>query len=652
MTSNASSISIRDVRSQLLWVVTPIMITYVLLCLRDAWIADDAYITLRSARNWIEYFEPNFNLGIRTQAFTSTTWHAVVAALYGILPNGYLVLLSASLVTATATTALLLYRVVPRDSGVAPVLLLGSLLLSSRSYVDYSTSGMENGLLHLMVAVLYLFWNRQYDPHDAASSRIWSRNILLTSIALVMTRLDHAPLALPFAWAAVTVLWRHFKPWPLCRRLLLYGSPLLLWKAFSIVYYGSLLPNSALSKLSHGQPIGDMLGQGLGYLYSSFLLDPVLVITLLVAVVVGWFSPRGRSRVLAIAIVLQLATCVWVGGDFMAGRFLTASFVLAAIVIAREVVLTHSPTSGQLVAVVAVVGLSLLGTRPVWTSSLEGGRKPFDARGIVDEAGMWSLQTGFWRVGRDFFLPVGHRRDNATRFAGPGPYFGDSIGIETFYGNPRARVFDAVALVDPLLSRMPSLREPWWRIGHFTRMVPKNHGWFLVGKVKDYSIGELQPFAERVRNVTTGPFWDRRRFLDAIALSFSPWPRPEDVSFDQLFGPIIVVDWPGAEPLLDQKFDALGIVIRSPRFVTARKITLSVKRDSAPTQTAPNAKWATVYFVEGGVERMRVRAASANANPLETVIDLEDGVRGRFDGVAIRPADRADKSTLVSFSID
>ncbi len=628
------------------------MVTYVLLCLRDAWIADDAYITLRSARNWVEHFEPNFNLGIRAQAFTSEAWHAVLAVVYGVIPHGYLALLGASLAVATATTALLLWRVIPRDRGIAPIVLLGSLLLSSRSYVDYSTSGMENALLHLMVVVLYLFWAQPHDPNDAASSRIWSRNILLTSIGLVMTRLDHAPLALPFAWAAIAGLWPHLKRWPLCRCLLLYGSPFLLWKAFSIVYYGSLLPNSALSKLSHGQPTGEMLAQGLGYFYSSIFLDPVLMIALGVAVVVGWFSPRGRSRKLAIAIVLQMAICIWVGGDFMAGRFLTASFVLATIVIAREAALTRGPTLGQLVAAVAVVGLSLLGTRPVWTSSLEGSRRPFDARGIVDEASAWSLQTGLWNVNRDFFLPVGHRRETAARLQGPGPYFGDSLGIETFYGDENARVFDAVALVDPLLSRMPSVREPWWRIGHFTRMVPKDHAWFLVGKRKDYSIPELGPLAERVRNVTTGPFWDRRRLFDAIALSFSPWPRPEDVSFDQLFGHINVVEWPGAEPLLKQKIDGLGIVIRSPRFVTARKITLSVQRDSAPTKTSLNARWVMAYFVEGGVERMRVRIPSSNKKPMETVIQLEDGVRGRFDGVAIRPAHLSDKSTLTAFTIE
>jgi hypothetical protein len=395
-----------------------------------------------------------------------------------------------------------------------------------------------------------------------------------------------------------------------------------------------------------------MLAQGIGYLYSSLFLDPVLVITLLVAVVVGWFSPRGRSRPLAIAIVLQVATCIWVGGDFMGGRFLTASFVLATIVIAREVALIHSPVSGQLVAVVAVVGLSLLGTRPVWTSSLEGSRKSFDARGIVDEASALSWQTGLWNVGRDLFMPVGNHREAAARLQGPGPYFGESLGIETYYGDERARVFDAVALVDPLLSRMPSLREPWWRIGHFMRRVPKDHAWFLVGKQKEYSISELRPFAERVRNVTTGPFWDWHRLLDAIALSFSPFPRPEDVSFDQLFGDIKVVEWAGAEPLLQQKFDRLGIVVRSPRFGTARKITLSVKRDSAPTKTSLYARWVMVYFYDGIVERMRVRIPSSNRKPMETVIHLEDGVRGHFDGVAIRPAHLSDKSTLTTFTVE
>jgi len=65
----------------------------------------------------------------------------------------------------------------------------------------------------------------------------------------------------------------------------------------------------------------------------------------------------------------------------------------------------------------------------------------------------------------------------------------------------------------------------------------------------------------------------------------------------------------------------------------------------------PN-RWVMVYFVEGGIERMRVRVPFSNLLSVESVIPIGDEIRGRFDAISIRPSHAGDKSTLFAFSVE
>ena len=57
--------------------------------LRTAWLSDDAYISFRTADNFLNGYGPVWNVGERVQSFTNPLWLALCTAAFGITGNVY-----------------------------------------------------------------------------------------------------------------------------------------------------------------------------------------------------------------------------------------------------------------------------------------------------------------------------------------------------------------------------------------------------------------------------------------------------------------------------------------------------------------------------------------------------------------------------------
>ncbi|MEQ1898218.1 MAG: hypothetical protein ABL971_12605 [Vicinamibacterales bacterium] len=147
--------------------------------LYKAWVSDDFYITFRTIENVVQ-------------------GRGLVAIASGIGFTAAASLMLAFGVAATPLTAC---------AGLA-------LLTALRAFTHFSTSGLENPLLHVLLAGL---------------------------------------------------------------------APLVAWEGFSLVYYGSLLPNSAVAKLTSGIPSAELARQGLYYLRISLANDPITLIVVALA---------------------------------------------------------------------------------------------------------------------------------------------------------------------------------------------------------------------------------------------------------------------------------------------------------------------------------------------------------------------------------
>jgi len=128
------------------------LLLFVLLLLRTAWITDDAMITFRSVLNLTHGFGATWNVGERVQAYTHPLWFLLLSLAYFVTRD----ILYTSLYLSIGLVALSVGLLVSRVAHSLPSALLAlSILGCSKAFIEYSTSGLENPLSLLLLAVLF-----------------------------------------------------------------------------------------------------------------------------------------------------------------------------------------------------------------------------------------------------------------------------------------------------------------------------------------------------------------------------------------------------------------------------------------------------------------------------------------------------------------
>ena len=102
--------------------------------------------------------------------------------------------------------------------------------------------------------------------------------------------------------------------------ILLGLLPMIFWETFSIIYYGSFVPNTALAKVNNGVPLFKNLSKAYEYFKFNLLNDAVTLSIVFLAVLCGLFK-RNITLLLATGIILQIVYLCYVGADYMLGRF-------------------------------------------------------------------------------------------------------------------------------------------------------------------------------------------------------------------------------------------------------------------------------------------------------------------------------------------
>lgn len=338
-----------------------------------AWVCDDAFITFRHVANCLDGHGPVFNPGERVQGYTHPLWFLVLLV-GSTLSEPHPLAMVLGLVS-TLSLMLLLGRFFrsKRHNGLC-LLAVAAMLLSSPTFIEYQTSGLETCLTHLLVVLL---WGRligfasvshndlpSIDQGDCLSAHPDGLSasppldkggqggvpapdrleasaspaiIVLLCSLLMLNRPDHLVPCVPFFLLALHLLrGRSRRAWLLSFAALL---PLLAWYGFATVYYGSPLPNTAYAKT--GMPLGTTILHGLAYLRNYGANEPIhgliIPIVLLIQTVIAVRDfrakrPGGRVRLaLVVAVWLHVGYVVMVGGDFMRGRFLSLRLVATAV---------------------------------------------------------------------------------------------------------------------------------------------------------------------------------------------------------------------------------------------------------------------------------------------------------------------------------
>ncbi|GHO88673.1 hypothetical protein [Dictyobacter formicarum] len=481
-------------------------ILFLFIVLKDAWLSDDAYISLRTVDNWIHGYGLTWNIDERIQTYTHPLWFFLLTGANLLEHNIYFSTLMLSLTVTILAVVILVLRLAPSMK----MALFGlAAMVASKAFVDFSTSGLENPMTHLLIVVFALLYFRHQDKKRYV---LW---MSLLGCAMILNRMDTVLLFIPtLAWT----LWQR-RSWRTLRTMALSFIPFLVWEAFSLFYYGFLFPNTAYAKLNTGVPGNELFAQGIGYLISSFTFDPVLFLVITAGILFVVVRRDWKSMPLLIGLVLYMIYTVKVGGDFMAGRFLTPPMLIAIILLMRnlpENTVFITATMGTLLLVGILVPNSRIYAINVQTTNL------IDTRGIADERLWYVDRTGLLNYTRtnDLSNPVS-TYENVHAL--PDRYYIQmAVGMVGYTAGPKVHVFDIVGLGDPLLARLPAMRQNW-RIGHFKREIPNGYVQTIMSghnQIKDKNIAE---YYNHLHNVTSGDLFSWSRMVDIWNLNIGTY---------------------------------------------------------------------------------------------------------------------------------
>jgi arabinofuranosyltransferase len=434
--------------------------------LRNLWVSDDAFITLRVVDNFLHGYGLVWNAGERVQVFTHPLWMFLLIPFSFLTPDPLYVFYIPSFLLSLWTISLLFRNFVVD----APRAILGTILLAgSTAFIDYSSSGLENPLTHLLAAAFLIVYLRE-EPVPL------KRFFLLSLLAALGTlnRLDTILLFLPALIQAY--LAQSGSRWKSALVALGGFAPLILWELFAVFYYGFPFPNTYYTKAATGLPLGFLLDQGAKYFVNSLHWDVLTLGTLFFGMLTLLFQRDAKRVGVAAGCLLYMLYILWIGGDFMSGRFFSAIFMAAWVLLmtfGSDQALGLIPRRNLILLLMLVLLAGLSAERPpVFVRAGQPGM-PYDEFGVANEkyyyleANGWISYTRHGGYHEFAVRGIQTRREHIT------PVEMNTIGMFGYYAGPDIYVFDSHALADPLRARMPVIGPS--RIGHYERVVPDGY---------------------------------------------------------------------------------------------------------------------------------------------------------------------------------
>jgi arabinofuranosyltransferase len=479
------------------------LVAALVVILPNAWISEDAFISLRVAKNILLGYGPNWNINERVQVFTHPLWMVLLTFVQWLFPHNT----PAAVIGLCIIFSLLAVALFMRDIKSSWVIVVTMLLmLSSKAFIDYSTSGLENPLLYVLII---LFAHEYLDKQ-----RIFWLTLIASFIAI--TRADAAALVLP---AFIPLIWSSWRSHAFWTDILKGITPILGWEIFSLVYYGYFLPNTDYAKVLTNYVPGAIMSQhAFNYFANSLDWDKITLPVILTTLVIADLERKDTRRLfLAAGIILYLLAVVKAGGDYMSGRFFAVPFIFALYLLAQwlqTVTRLHRFFKPALIAV--LLSLALVTPQSPITHPLTIQNKRVSRQTALD------VDRGYISDEGQFDCPVLCLYNLAHLTPDPPPpgqsiVEAESIGTLGYYANPKTHIIDQLGLGDPLLSHLAA--DPNSRVGHFYRVVPAGYVASLEQHRNLIQDPCIQQLYSDIRPVVTGPVFSFERFKKIIKLN-------------------------------------------------------------------------------------------------------------------------------------
>lgn len=471
----------------------------------NAWTGDDPWITMRTVDNFVHGYGLTWNTYERVQGYTHPLWMLLLSTLYAIFGEGYFTTLA---LCFACSLGILFVASRAWQADRAKLLALVAILVSSKSFVDYSTSGLENPLTHLLAAAFFLTLFAKTVAGAEVSERWLCQMVLLASFGYV-NRADTVLLYGP------SLLWLFVRAWkvlgPKSLRACAVGAlPAVGWMGFSIIYYGFPFPNTAYAKLAGGHYHAPLFhSNGIAYFENSLLWDPVTLSVVAIALLGGTFLAWRHRRFDVLLGLVGVAALLFyamrIGGDYMSGRLFALPYLMAALVLVEVL---HSNVRWGMAAAAFVIGL--LGPRSPIVGRWEPKLAERDKTAIIDDHSFHRPQNL-----NIILLHKSYKAGRARQFEEASPaqsLVWGAIGYHGFAGGPHLRTIDNLALTDALLARLPARApEQAWGRGHLFRDVPEGYVTSVETGENRIADPSLHAYYDKLLILTTGPIFTAER---------------------------------------------------------------------------------------------------------------------------------------------
>ena len=485
-------------------------IAFTLVFLNVAWVTEDAFITFRAVDNFLKGYGPVWNVGERVQVYTHPLWYVLLIIGIGLFKHHYWVAIALSYSCLMATIYMLL-KIAKSAPSIAQVVIALLVLLLSRAFMDYSSSGLENPLLHLLLAGYVLIAIRQQD----AAKRFLHTSLLYSLVFL--TRPDGIFIITP---ALLWMLWQAKQQNGGKRTLKLAAiaaAPAVAWEAFSLIYYGSLVPNTALAKVNIDYPRAVLLEQAKNYFSYNLKNDPITLVTIGLTFTFAWLNRSVFAKLLMAGVALQMLYLCHVGADYMLGRFLSASALMTAV---SFMLLQFEKWQWGRIVVLAGVGVILLFLPIQYLYNIKYSiyfKDSESINGMEDERGSHLQQQHLGLttvVVKHAWNPYTHPWIAGT-FArcipdNPNICIGGGMGMNPWSAGEKPYIIDYNAITEPYLARLParSHRKP----GHYARVLPRGYLETLAWGKNVIVDEKLAKLYDDVQHAVRGKIFSRERW--------------------------------------------------------------------------------------------------------------------------------------------
>lgn len=486
----------------------------IVVIIRTTWIGDDIKITIRTVLNTLNGFGATFNTDERVQAYTHPLWFLLIVITTFLIQNVYIAIFFLSVVCTVTMMWLLI-----RDSEKLTDFLIPIILLFSKAFVDYLTSGLENPLTHLL-----LVWGILRLIKDIESENIGLRPMTLIILGSVyLSRPDSILLVLPLVFYSIFIYRNQFQFSLkfLISQLSWLILPAAIWTLFSLIYYGFPFPTTAYAKLSHGENSHTIALQGIYYFIDSLNRDPLTLLTIGFGIFIGW-QKNGWYRWVSVGLLLHSVYLIYIGGDFMTGRFLTPSVVVSILLLANLL----KDSIQQLIVSLPIIFIGLFSINMTLLADPSITDFKPDNNGLVDERIWYFHNESLVHSHRDLFKqPKWQKSKKQIRTVCGG------LGQLGLSFGPSTHIIDPCGLTDPLLSRLPIHKDDVWRIGHFERQLPTGYIESIQENKNLILDAETANYYEVIRILTRDPVFNIDRLITVFKFNLGIIKKPNFVKY-------------------------------------------------------------------------------------------------------------------------